>query len=71
MIRLRSAVAVLAVTSSVIVGLDVPAQSATVPNMYYRTCSYITGRCTPYHQTNRHDNSVGNAYYTTWCVCFI
>ena len=47
------------------------AAAATVPNIFYRTCSNITRHCTPYVQTNRPDRSVGNAYYTTWCWCWI
>ncbi len=52
--------------------LTAPAANAgTVPNMFYRTCSHVTGHCTPYVQTNKPDPSVGRAYYTTWCWCWI
>lgn len=47
------------------------AKAATVPNIFYKTCSYITGRCTPYVQTNRPNPNVGRANYTTWCWCWI
>jgi hypothetical protein len=46
-----------------------PAEAVTgyVLNSYVRTCSYVTGKCTPYKQINGpHDYTVGNTYRTTW-----
>ncbi len=44
-----------------------PAVTATVPNYFYRDCSYITRRCTGYYQTNGSYNpTVPSYYYTRW-----
>lgn len=41
--------------------------TGTVPNYFVRECSYITGRCTGYRQTNGPYNpSVPSRYATKW-----
>lgn len=41
--------------------------TATVPNQFSRDCSYVTHRCTGYHQTNgAYNPRVPNSYSTRW-----
>ena len=48
------------------------AVTATVPNMFARSCSHVTRRCTGYRQTNGPYNPrVPSRYTTNWCWCWI
>ncbi len=72
-IRLWRRVAVLGLLlglGTALVG-STTANAITVPNMFVRTCSHITGQCTGYHQTNKPNPSVGKSYTTIWCYCWI
>lgn len=48
-------------------GTEAITVTATVPNQFSRDCSYITHRCTGYHQINgAYNPRVSSSYSTRW-----
>ena len=70
--KVRKLVAMIAVCGGLSMAAATSVEAATVPNNFTRTCSRVTGRCTPYTQTNPPYNpTVPSRYSTNLCWCWV